>query len=516
MKKILSLLLAAALIGLPALFSPAPARADNKENDEDRLENAGQVMKEIIEYPRRYPAEPARQGRLRDRDSFGAQGRIHRRRQLRPRRHDLPQRRRLSRPLGRSHDDGARRRQLRISARRPGHRLRAAGDERARRQLHSQQQSEAGRRCFRRGRSRGPRCRSGYGRDAARRSAHLFPRARAFSPASRWRARRCVRTTMPTSASTARSSTRRKSRCTARFRFRLGETADRNAQSTQPEEPFEVTLSRYPRRRAILRRGNRSTISILRVFSLSLGIDFRSNMTYSHIWLLGHREYMSMASSTPLSARVLRVAGRRERHRAEIRERLFRAALRLFAERGFLETTVEDITEAADVGKGTFFNYFPTKEHVLATFGAERIAAIERALERSAKQGACAAGAAGYWRPILAGQSAESPALLRAIYAAHAPCAPVRAELQKRLHAGRRLDGGNFCDRAGARRSPARSFGRGFRAADAARSFGVTLAWAMNPDSSARPPRRCGICSLPALRADEKRRTAKSQRRSKS
>ncbi len=39
--------------------------------------------------------------------------------------------------------------------------------------------------------------------------------------------------------------------------------------------------------------------------------------------------------------------------------------MQLFAERGFFDTTVEDITEAADVGKGTFFNYFPSKEHVL-------------------------------------------------------------------------------------------------------------------------------------------------------
>ena|ERR1035437_5353917 len=74
--------------------------------------------------------------------------------------------------------------------------------------------------------------------------------------------------------------------------------------------------------------------------------------------------------------------GRRERHRAETRERLFRAALKIFAERGYLQTTVEDITNAADVGKGTFFNYFPTKEHVLATLGSERIAAIERSEER--------------------------------------------------------------------------------------------------------------------------------------
>jgi AcrR family transcriptional regulator len=72
--------------------------------------------------------------------------------------------------------------------------------------------------------------------------------------------------------------------------------------------------------------------------------------------------------------------GRRERHRAETRERIFRAALRLFAERGFPATTVEDITEAADVGKGTFFNYFPSKEHVLAAFSELQVGKIATAV----------------------------------------------------------------------------------------------------------------------------------------
>jgi AcrR family transcriptional regulator len=58
--------------------------------------------------------------------------------------------------------------------------------------------------------------------------------------------------------------------------------------------------------------------------------------------------------------------GRRARRQAEVRERLIRSALRLFADRGFMATTVEDITRLADVGKGTFFNYFPSKEHILA------------------------------------------------------------------------------------------------------------------------------------------------------
>ena len=130
---------------------------------------------------------------------------------------------------------------------------------------------------------------------------------------------------------------------------------------------------------------------------------------------------------------------RRERRRVEIREKLFRAALRLFAERGYLETTVEDITDAADVGKGTFFNYFPTKEHVLATYGEERLRVIEHALE-TAKSGAVPVLAV--LRALateLAGQSAESPALLRSIYAAHASSAPIRAGLQKRLQRARKL-----------------------------------------------------------------------------
>src|ERR1700734_2832614 len=119
-----------------------------------------------------------------------------------------------------------------------------------------------------------------------------------------------------------------------------------------------------------------------------------------------------MASALHSTRHIPLPVTRRDRRRAEIRERLFRAALTLFAERGYLETTVEDITEAADVGKGTFFNYFPTKEHVLATYGAERIAAVERALQRAK---------AGPVLPVLrelasdlAGHYTENPALLRA------------------------------------------------------------------------------------------------------
>jgi AcrR family transcriptional regulator len=71
--------------------------------------------------------------------------------------------------------------------------------------------------------------------------------------------------------------------------------------------------------------------------------------------------------------------GRRERKAAETRERIFHAAIELFARRGLSNVTVEQITERADVGKGTFFNYFNSKEDVLAYFGALQVERLEQA-----------------------------------------------------------------------------------------------------------------------------------------
>jgi AcrR family transcriptional regulator len=52
----------------------------------------------------------------------------------------------------------------------------------------------------------------------------------------------------------------------------------------------------------------------------------------------------------------------RERKKAQTRQRLQEQALRLFVERGYEATTVEQISAAAGVSHMTFFRYFPTKE----------------------------------------------------------------------------------------------------------------------------------------------------------
>ncbi|WFR73194.1 TetR family transcriptional regulator [Prescottella defluvii] len=57
---------------------------------------------------------------------------------------------------------------------------------------------------------------------------------------------------------------------------------------------------------------------------------------------------------------------RREERKQRTRERLVEAARTLFSERGFDQTTIDDIAAAAHVSRGTFFNYFENKDAVLA------------------------------------------------------------------------------------------------------------------------------------------------------
>jgi lipid-binding SYLF domain-containing protein len=51
MKKVGFFLLLFGLLGLPAVFAPRPTAADDTVKDEDRLQNAGQVFKEIMDIP---------------------------------------------------------------------------------------------------------------------------------------------------------------------------------------------------------------------------------------------------------------------------------------------------------------------------------------------------------------------------------------------------------------------------------------------------------------------------------
>jgi AcrR family transcriptional regulator len=70
------------------------------------------------------------------------------------------------------------------------------------------------------------------------------------------------------------------------------------------------------------------------------------------------------------------VPGRRARKKLERKRRIFDAALALFLEKGYEATTVEEIAERADVGKGTVFNYFPHKRAFLSALAEEWLSQI--------------------------------------------------------------------------------------------------------------------------------------------
>jgi AcrR family transcriptional regulator len=65
---------------------------------------------------------------------------------------------------------------------------------------------------------------------------------------------------------------------------------------------------------------------------------------------------------------------RRERRKLEVRSRILEAAIELFDARGYQATKVSEISDRADVAHKTFFNHFPTKQHVLQAIAEEAMA----------------------------------------------------------------------------------------------------------------------------------------------
>ncbi|MFI8192579.1 TetR family transcriptional regulator [Streptomyces sp. NPDC085946] len=71
--------------------------------------------------------------------------------------------------------------------------------------------------------------------------------------------------------------------------------------------------------------------------------------------------------------------------RPPIREALVAAAFRLFLERGYEQTTVDDIVALAGVGRRSFFRYFPSKEDVVFPDHERCLADMTAFLARSAE-----------------------------------------------------------------------------------------------------------------------------------
>jgi AcrR family transcriptional regulator len=68
--------------------------------------------------------------------------------------------------------------------------------------------------------------------------------------------------------------------------------------------------------------------------------------------------------------------GRRDRRKAEARQRLLTAAHRLIAENGVSDLRIGDVTDRADLGFGTFYTYFPSKDALIEAVVAEVLAGL--------------------------------------------------------------------------------------------------------------------------------------------
>ena len=79
--------------------------------------------------------------------------------------------------------------------------------------------------------------------------------------------------------------------------------------------------------------------------------------------------------------------GRRERKKMLSRQAILKAAQQQFATRGYKETSVADIMNAADLGIGTFYNYFESKEEVLMCLLGSLVEAVGSAIEERRQAG---------------------------------------------------------------------------------------------------------------------------------
>jgi AcrR family transcriptional regulator len=84
------------------------------------------------------------------------------------------------------------------------------------------------------------------------------------------------------------------------------------------------------------------------------------------------------------------VANRREREQSMRRESIINAARQLFDEKGVDLTTVEEIAARAEVGKGTIYSYFQSKEQIYIAILENGLDVLKERMERAMENPASA------------------------------------------------------------------------------------------------------------------------------
>ncbi|XRQ08604.1 TetR/AcrR family transcriptional regulator [Actinomadura welshii] len=117
---------------------------------------------------------------------------------------------------------------------------------------------------------------------------------------------------------------------------------------------------------------------------------------------------------------------RRQRRWHQAHDRLYEAACELFLESGFVETSVDDIAERADVARKTAFNHYPRKRDFISEWGRRRREQVRAAVA-----------------PLLDG-SPDFEKVLRRYFAELATINRAERALTIRMSLGWRASGGPF------------------------------------------------------------------------
>jgi len=96
----------------------------------------------------------------------------------------------------------------------------------------------------------------------------------------------------------------------------------------------------------------------------------RLQLKYEFTHLFMKRSTRSRAANQPPNL------GRRLENKEKTRRAILQAALGLFAEKGFYQTTTKAISRKAKIAEGTLFNYFETKEDLALYFFEQELASI--------------------------------------------------------------------------------------------------------------------------------------------
>ena len=174
--------------------------------------------------------------------------------------------------------------------------------------------------------------------------------------------------------------------------------------------------------------------------------------------------------------------GRRQRRGIETREKIFNTALDLFAKWGFNATTIDAIAEKADIGKGTFFNYFENKESILLRFREMQMERAKTFVTESIDSNESIYSLVYKLSLTMTTEQRESPILFQSLMTAIFSNEAVRAKIAEGLEQGRELLAVLVGKRqqSGEIRSdlPAMEIARSFQEM----VFGTMMVWSFAPD----------------------------------